>query len=214
MKQESVTLVSAMHISEGILSVPVLGGGAALTAAGTAIGLARLDYERIMQVAILSSAFFVASLIHVPIGPGSVHLLLNGLLGIILGWAAFPVILVALLLQAVFFQFGGLTVLGVNTLNMAAPAVLCHYLLRPLLVRPKTRALAGFLAGFASIFLSGLMMAAALAVSDSGFLATARLIVLAHVPVMVIEGIVTLFTVTFLARVQPELLGFDGKGGQ
>ncbi len=67
-----------MHISEGILTAPVLAGGAALTIAGTAIGLEKLDYDRIMTVSLLSATFFVASLIHVPIGPGSVHLLLGG----------------------------------------------------------------------------------------------------------------------------------------
>ena len=112
-----------MHISEGALSPAMLGAGAALTVVGTAIGLRRLDYDRIMTVAILSSAFFVGSLIHVPIGLSSAHLILNGLLGAILGWAAFPAILTALLLQAVLFQFGGITVLGVNTFNVAGPAV-------------------------------------------------------------------------------------------
>ena len=131
-----------MHISEGVLSAPVLIGGGALTAVGTAIGLKRIDYDRIVPVAILTSAFFVASLIHVPIGPGSVHLVLNGLLGLVLGWACFPAILVALFLQAVFFQFGGFTVIGVNALNMAAAAVLAAYLVRPWLARSKTRAAA------------------------------------------------------------------------
>ena len=54
-----------MHISEGVLSAPVLITGAGLAAAGTAIGLKKLDYERIPQVAVLSSAFFIASLVHV-----------------------------------------------------------------------------------------------------------------------------------------------------
>ena len=78
-----------------------------------------------MTVVILFLAFFVGSFVHVPIGLSSAHLILNGLLGAILGWAAFPAILTALLLQAVLFQFGGITVLGVNTFNVAGPAVLC-----------------------------------------------------------------------------------------
>ena len=69
-----------MHISEGVLSGPVLVTGAALTAAGCSIGLKKLDYDRIPQVAILTSAFLVASLIRVPIGPSSVHLVLIGLM--------------------------------------------------------------------------------------------------------------------------------------
>ncbi len=195
-----------MHISEGVLSAPVLIGGGVLTAVGTAVGLHRLDYDRIMNTAILTSAFFVASLVHVPIGPGSIHLVLNGLLGIILGWACFPAILVALLLQAVFFQFGGLLVLGVNTFNMAAPALLCYYLVRPLLAGPKARSVAGFVGGALAIFLAALCMALSLALSDTGFLTTAKLVVIANLPIMLIEGVVTMFAITFLAKVHPGLI--------
>ncbi|MBW2633120.1 MAG: cobalt transporter CbiM, partial [Deltaproteobacteria bacterium] len=124
-----------MHISEGILSAPVLiaGGGAAI--AGTALGLKAIDYDRISTVGILSSAFFVASLIHVNVGPSSTHLVLNGMVGLMLGWAAFPAILVALILQAFLFQYGGITVLGVNTVIMALPAVICYYVFSPLLFK-------------------------------------------------------------------------------
>lgn len=198
-----------MHISEGILTGPVLLGGGALTILGTAIGLRKLNYERIMTVALLASTFFVASLIHVPIGPGSVHLLLGGLMGIILGWAAFPAILVALLLQALFFQYGGLLVLGVNTFNMAAPAVLCGLALKPWLHRGKTHQLtAAFLAGFCSILLSALLTAGALRLSDQGFSHAATILAASHLPVMLIEGCITLFIIGFLARVQPEILDF------
>mgnify|MGYP000653403121 CR=1 FL=1 len=56
------------------------------TVAGTAAGLRKLDYDRMPQVAVLSAGFFVASLVHVPIGPTNVHLVLNGLVGLFLGW--------------------------------------------------------------------------------------------------------------------------------
>jgi len=197
-----------MHISEGILSAPVLISGGVIAVAGTILGLKKVDLARIMPTALLSSAFFVASLIHVPLGPGSVHLVLNGLLGIILGWSSFPAILIALFLQAIFFQFGGLVVLGVNTVTMAVPALCCYYLTRPWLKQknPKIRAVAAFTAGALAIFLSSLLMALALALSDSGFLTTAKVIIGANVPIMIIEGFITMFTVTFLAKVQPEIL--------
>ena len=87
-----------MHISEGVLSGQVLAVGAVLAAAGTGIGLKKISHDRIVHVAILASAFFVASLIHVNIGPASAHLILNGIVGLLLGIAAFPAILTALLL--------------------------------------------------------------------------------------------------------------------
>ncbi len=198
-----------MHISEGILTGPVLLGGGALTILGTAIGLKRLNYDRIMTVALLASTFFVASLVHVPIGPVSAHLLLGGLMGIILGWAAFPAILIALLLQALFFQYGGLLVLGVNTFNMAAPAVICGLVLRPWLQRGRKRQLtAAFVAGFGSLLLSAVLTAGTLWVSDRGFAQAAGLLVAGNIPIMLIEGCITLFIIGFLARVQPEILAF------
>ena len=196
-----------MHISEGVLSAPVLVSGGALAAAGTAIGLKKIDYDHLAQVGILSATFFVASLVHVPIGPSSVHLIMNGIVGLLLGWAAFPAILVALLLQAVFFQFGGITTLGVNTIIMALPAVICYYLFAPLLHKDrKYLLLAGFGCGFCAVLLGGVIVGLALMFTEENFLKVAMLVVAAHIPVMIIEGIVTAFCVAFLKKVQPAML--------
>ena len=196
-----------MHISEGILSGPVLLTGAALAAAATAVGLKKLDYDRIAQTGILSAAFFVASLIHVPVGPTSVHLILNGIVGLLLGWCAFPAILIALLLQGLFFQFGGITTLGVNTLIMALPAVICYYLFSPFIVNKNTSAMiAAFFCGFLCVFLSAVIMGASLVFSEENFLEISALVIVAHLPVMVIEGVITAFCIVFLKKVKPELI--------
>lgn len=197
-----------MHISEGVLSAPVLLGGAALAAVGTAIGLKKVDYDGLMRVAILSAVFFVASLVHVPVGPASAHLILNGLLGAILGWAAFPAILVGLTLQAVLFQFGGITTLGVNTFNMALPAVVCFYVFRPLLVGDKTRrAFGAFCCGAFAVLMSGLLTAISLGLSGDALIPAANALLIAHLPVAVIEGLVVCFTASFLCRTKPEVFG-------
>ena len=196
-----------MHISEGILSGPVLVSGIALAVAGTAVGLKKLDYDRIPQAGILSASFFVASLIHIPIGPSSVHLILNGIVGLILGWGAFPAILVALTLQAVFFQFGGITTLGVNSVNMAVPAVLCYFLFgRTLHNRPSIAFIAAFACGFISVFLGAIFVGLSLAFTEENFLKVSAMLVIAHLPVMIIEGIITGFCVSFLRKVQPSML--------
>ena len=157
-----------MHISEGVLSPAVLGAGAVLAAAGIVIGLRKLDYDRLMTVAILAAAFFVGSLIHVPIGPSSVHLILNGLLGMLLGWAAFPSIFVALMLQAILFQYGGITVLGVNTFNMAFPAVVCYYAFRPMLLKSARQRIVGaFCCGALSVAGAGLLMQPEVLLADA-----------------------------------------------
>lgn len=196
-----------MHVSEGILSAPVLFSCGIAAAACTAYGLKKLNFDRIMNVSLLTAAFFVASLIHVPLGPGSIHLVLNGLLGIILGWACFPAIVAALLLQTLFFQYGGITVLGVNTLIMAIPAIISYYLVRPWLYKnSKKRAWAAFCGGFLAILLSALLMALSLVSSDKGFFESALLILSAHFPLMFIEGFITMFTIIFVMKVQPDFL--------
>ena len=199
-----------MHIAEGVLSPAVLGGGAVLALAGTAQGLRRLEYDRLVAVGILSAAFFVASLIHVPVGLASAHLVLNGLVGVLLGWAAFPSILVALLLQALLFQFGGITVLGVNTFTMGFAAVASWYVFRAVcrLCPGMGGVRAGaFMGGALGVALAAGLTALALAFTDEGFWLAAQLLLLAHLPVMLAEGLITMFTVSFIMRVRPELLG-------
>jgi cobalt/nickel transport system permease protein len=202
-----------MHISEGVLSGPVLLSGAALAAAGTAIGLKKLDYDQIARTGMLSGVFFVASLIHVPLGPTSVHLIMNGLLGLLLGWVAFPAILVALALQAVFFQFGGITSLGVNTVIMALPALICYYVFAALLRRGQTVALAAaFAGGFLAVAIGGIIVGLALMFTEEKFFEVAAAVLAAHLPVMIIEGIVTALCVAFLKKVQPAMLpGYSPK---
>jgi cobalt/nickel transport system permease protein len=198
-----------MHISEGVMSPSVLIAGAALTTAGVAVGLKKLETEEIPSTGILSAAFFVASLVHVPIGPASVHLVLNGLLGLILGWKAFPAILVGLTLQGLLFQYGGLTSLGVNTLNMALPAVICYYLFGwgvRLGTRVPVLSLTAFACGSCAVLISGVMVGFSLYLTGEAFLPAAKVAVAAHIPVMLIEGVLTAGCALFLRRVKPELL--------
>jgi len=196
-----------MHISEGVLSGPVLISGAALAAVGMGIGLKKLDYDQIAKTGMLAAAFFVASLIHIPIGPSNAHLILNGLVGLLLGWAAFPAILVALTLQVAFFQFGGITTLGVNTLIMALPAVLCYLIFGRLVHKSsRTTAVAAFACGFLAVLLSGLFVGLSLIFTEENFLVVSGIIIAAHIPVMIIEGIVTAICVAFLRKVRPEML--------
>lgn len=196
-----------MHISEGVLSWPILASGAALAAAGMAVGLKKLDYDRIAQAGILSASFFVASLVHVPIGPSSVHLILNGLVGLLLGWAAVPAIVVALILQAILFQYGGITTLGVNTVIMAGPAVICYLVFAPMMSKkPQIAFLAAFAVGFFSVMIGGIIVGLALMFTEKNFFEVAALVIAAHIPIMIIEGFVTAFCVSFLKKVQPSLL--------
>ncbi len=196
-----------MHISEGVLSGQVLLAGGVIAAVGTAVGLKKMDYEKVANVGILSSVFFVVSFIHIPLGPSNVHLILNGLLGILLGWTVFPAVLVALTLQAVFFQFGGITVLGVNTVIMAFPALICYYLFKNFINgKHGTAMVASFSCGFLSVLVSGTLLGLALIAAEENFFEVALLVIMTNIPVMIIEGIVTAFSISFLRKVGPEML--------
>ncbi len=200
-----------MHISEGVLSIPVLSAGAAVTLLGLGVGIKNVSHSEIPKVALMTAAFFVASLVHVPIGPSNAHLVLNGLLGVILGWAAFPAIFIALVLQAVLFQFGGLTTLGVNTANMAVPGIFFGLMARRLITvrSPNLSAFVAAVAGGLSVLGSGLLVALSLSLSGDSFSTVAKLIFGAHVPIAMVEAIVTGFATRFLLRVRPEILGCD-----
>ncbi len=203
-----------MHISDGVLSETLAGqailvGGALLALAGTMAGLRKMDYERVPRVAVLSATFFVASLIHVKFGPTSAHLILNGLVGLILGWAAFPAFLIALFLQAIFFGHGGLTTLGLNTFNFGFTALVCFYLFNRCVRRARSKAAllaAGFAAGALAIVFAALLVAAELVITGEEFGLIANGVFIAHLPIGIVEGLVTAAAVAFLRQVRPELL--------
>ncbi len=196
------------HIPDGVLSLPVLVGGGVIAVGAVALGLKKIGDEDIPRTAILASGFFALSLFALPVGPSSIHLLLGGLMGIVLGTAIFPAVCVALLLQAVMFGFGGLTTLGVNIVNIALPGAVIGAIVAPMVQR-ATPARAALIAGIASalcVALTGLMVAASLALSSADYMLSARVMIATYLPLMLVEGFVGGFCISFVKRVKPELL--------
>src|SRR5262249_1910694 len=114
----------AVHISDGMLEPAWWVGGFVVAGLLLLVGAWRLRDDEIPRVAVLAAAFFVASLIHVPVPGGpKTHLLLTGLLGVVLRRRALLAIPVALFLQAALFSHGGLSMLGVNSCVMSLPAL-------------------------------------------------------------------------------------------
>ena len=199
-----------MHLSEGVLHTPVLLAGVALAGVGVAVGLRRLESERLPLTALFAAAFFVAGTIHVPVGIGSVHLILNGMAGLFLGWAVFPAFLIALLLQVLFFSFGGFAVLGVNLCVMALPAVAAHYLLRGYLkpgMGPVAKLFAGLGAGIIGAGGAGALASLILAL-DGGkhYQDLIALLLLSHLPVFVLDGIISYGVISLLSKMYPSAL--------
>ena len=198
-----------MHISDGILSGGVLAMGWAGTAAGVSFGLKKTDPDKIIQTALISSAFFLASLVNVRIGPSSSHLTLLAPMGLILGHAVFPAVIVALLLQALLFGFGGILVLGANTFVMGAASLVTYIIfgkaVRESSGRVKVIALS-FMAGVLAVVIAAVIAGMFLMITDSDFSGAVKLLLMAHIPVALVEGIVTAFLVVWLKRSAPEFL--------
>jgi cobalt/nickel transport system permease protein len=299
----------AVHIADGVLNWPWLAGGFGITAVLAWFGARKISDDEIARVALLTAAFFLASQIHVRVGPTSVHLLLNGLVGIVLGWRSALAIPVGLLLQAALLGHGGLATLGVNCCVMLIPALLAKPIyegfqrlpwlkrrwFRDVLVgvgmfawlaclivsivlllakSPAASSLESFALMFArftpwpaptdeapvpwavyllfhpiTLLLCGLAAVVAVRIdrqleNDENFLVglllgqftvletlllnslvlaygaqenwetLAKLVFIAHLPIAAIEGVVLGFTVSFLAKVRPDILGAVNRDAQ
>lgn len=197
-----------MHISEGILHGPVLAAGFAGAALVAAATMRKMDMEEIPKISVITSVFFIASLIKVPLGPTSVHLILNGLVAVVLGWRAFPAIMLGIILQAIIFGHGGVTVIGVNTVMLGGGALVAYVVWqqRHRFHFARREFIFGALAGAVATISSGLVLALALLTTGEAFAGVAVAVLLAHVPIMLIEGAVTGAAAEFMARVKPEML--------
>jgi cobalt/nickel transport system permease protein len=277
----------AVHIATGVLSAPWCAGGFLVAGLLAIVGGWRIRDEEVPRIALLTAAFFVATLLHAPAGPTTVHLLLTGLLGVVLGRRVALAIPLGLFLQAALFQHGGFDSLGVNSCVMVLPALgawqLFGLLRRlPGVRRPAFRSTLVFLAVFSWVLcllasvgllwasfsaedrssafaaaswlaLQPLSLIAAavaglgaawlerrlentpefpvgLLVGELAVLATVGLncaaltwggvedwhtlalgLLVAHLPIALIEGVVLGFTVGLLARVKPEILGWRAE---
>jgi cobalt/nickel transport system permease protein len=141
-----------------------------------------------------------------------VHLILNGLVGVVLGRRAPLAVSVGLLLQFLLLNHGGLTTLGLNACIIGIPALAagwCYPALRRLGFSPLARGVVlGAGAAAAAVVLNFLVL---LFGGKDDWATLARLVLLAHVPVVIIEGLMLGVIVRYLEKVKPEMLCQDGR---
>ncbi|MEA5419146.1 cobalt transporter CbiM [Spirulina sp. CCNP1310] len=205
-----------MHIPDGLLPPQIMIGGYALTGGITWFTLRQIHRTsdptaQLPKASLLTAGFFVLSLIHIPVPPTSIHLVLNGLMGIILGYYAFPAILIGLFFQAVMFGHGGLSSLGVNALIMGLPALLAYGLSQwgeGRNWRQMTRFGGGAIALFAAALLYvGLTLSTIAPELDADLERAAIVAALGGYGIQaLIEGAFTVMAINFLERVKPEIL--------
>lgn len=199
-----------MHIIDGVLSMPIVVATTGIAAASVFVAIKDTEEKDIPKVAMMSSVFFIGSFIHMKIGPSSVHLLLNGIIGLILGRKTTLGVAAALILQLLLFQYGGLSSLGANIITVSIPAIIVGSIFRKKIYNSdKSPYIWGFLSGSISVILSVAMIVLLLLESNLrfglGLISPVKAIVLAHIPLMIIEGIVTGFAVVFIMKVRKNL---------
>ena len=200
-----------MHVSDGVLSAPIWIGSYIITATIATVTSKKMAPEDVPKVAVMTSVFFVSSLIHIPIVPTSIHLILNGLVGIILGPMAFVSILLGLILQALLFQHGGITTIGANSIMIGLPAILSYKIfnLHHKFNFKSKEAVFGAIAGANGVLAGVLILSMFLVATGEKFIGMAKFAALAHLPVIIIEAVISGLVVSFLYKVKPEIL----KGG-
>jgi cobalt/nickel transport system permease protein len=143
------------------------------------------------------------------------NLLLNGIAGLLLGLRTGVAVPLALLLQALIFSHGGLSTLGVNSTTIGVPAFVAAALFCVLrrLVGLGTRWrrwLVGGTIGGVSVLLTLILYYTAMRYGATGEQDLERLAQIAfvlHVPVLLLEIVLTALLIDFLYKIRPELLG-------
>lgn len=200
-----------MHISEGILSAGTCLAGYCGTAVFTAWGLKKTDRGKIPATALMGAAFFTSSLIHFRIGVTSVHLTLLGLTSIILGPSSILAIVSGLFFQAIMFQHGGITTLGINGLIMIIPVLIGQLFFRALTKERQGNKVfvsicAGIVSGFILLMATALTALIVMAGGDS-FMGIAAFFTIGNSILAIAEGLISVVIVNRLMKIKPEMIG-------
>ncbi|MBX7256943.1 MAG: energy-coupling factor ABC transporter permease [Candidatus Hydrogenedentes bacterium] len=209
-----------MHMADALLS-PAVGGGMWALSAGligycSKVLRTTLDDWKIPLMGVVSAFVFAAQMVNfsIPATGSSGHLGGGLLLAILLGpHAAFLAIASVLTVQAFFFADGGLLALGCTIFNLGFFPCFVAY---PLIYRriagsnPTTARLwtVSILAAVAGLELGALGVVLETRLSEISALPFTTFIALMlpiHLPIGIIEGIVTAAVVQFVYRARPEV---------
>ena len=210
-----------MHMADALLS-PAVGLGMDAASVGLAAWAARRfvreerHQETIPLAGVLGAFVFGAQMLNFSIpGTGSSGHIGGGLLlAMMLGpWAGFLTIAAVLIIQCLFFADGGLLALGCNVFNLGFwPCFVGLPLYRFLAGRetsPRRQTLAAVTAAVCSLQLGAFGVTVETLLSgrtELPFAAFAPVMAGIHLPIGLVEGIMTAAILRFVARTRPEIL--------
>jgi cobalt/nickel transport system permease protein len=217
-----------MHMSDALLS-PAVGLGFGAATAGLLVTTARRataeeGYERRLPLmGVLGAFVFAAQMVNFAIpGTGSSgHLAGGTLLALLLGpSAAFVVLASVLTVQALFFADGGLLALGCNVFNMGFwPSfvfIALHRRIARAVPGPAGVSLGAAACAVLSLELGALGVVVQTALSGRAevpFQKLALLMLGIHLPIALVEGLVTAGVARFVAQLAPDRVAASGPAG-
>ncbi|UCE39380.1 MAG: energy-coupling factor ABC transporter permease [Thermoplasmata archaeon] len=208
-----------MHIPDGLMEPLVLACGwiIALIVVGLSFKILnkRMEDKQIPLMAVLAAGIFVAQMINFPIGGGtSGHLVGAALAAILLGpFAGLVVITTILVIQCLIFGDGGITALGLNTLNMGIIGCFVGWWVFKIFPE-KYGNIGTFLGSWAAVFIGSFACAVQLSLSYSlsggtygiPFEIAVPMMLGYHVIIGIGEGFITTGIISYLTRTSPEIL--------
>jgi cobalt/nickel transport system permease protein len=206
-----------MHIPDGFLDAKtwITLDAAAVGGIGFAVRQARraMDEKKIPIMGVMAAFIFAAQMLNFPVlGGTSGHLLGGVMAAVLLGpWMGAIVITAVLIIQALFFQDGGLLVLGGNVFNMAIVGAMGGYVVYAAIRRlssSKSGILtAVFVAAWLSVLAAAGATAAELVISGTTVAAIALpAMLIVHAVIGLGEAIITTAVIGFVLQVRPDLV--------
>lgn len=204
-----------MHIFDGILSIYFLLFGWVISILILYYIINNFIYNKsnllinlIPKISLFTATFFVVSLISIPIGFTSIHLMFIGPISIILGPVSYISIFISLILQSIFLHSGGLLSLGINSFIMGGASVLNYYLYT-ILRKYLYFSYAGCFSTFISLIFFTIIHYLILYINGNFYNLNFKYFIQLHaIPMIVtviIESIITVFILKFLYNIKSNL---------
>ena len=202
-----------MHIPDGFipLSQAAVYAVVALVFVLRSFKWAKQEFSEVPMLATLAAGIFAIQALNIPIPWGTSGHMLGGVLAaILLGspWAGVFILSIVLVVQALFFADGGITVLGANILNMGVISSFVGYHLYLALRKRLGTAGASFVGAWLGMVAAALATAVELALAGTFPLREGLLFMgMYHVVIgLVAEGTLTALVVATVLRISPEIL--------
>lgn len=209
-----------MHIPDGFLSTKIWMGMwfISIVIVGYAIWRTnkKLGDKHVPMMGVLAAFIFAAQMLNIPVvGGTSGHMLGGVLAAVFLGPIAASIIMATIfIVQAVFFQDGGITTLGANIFNMGLIGTIggyyIYYGIKKVIAGDSGRFIGVAIAAWLAVVLASAATAIELAASGTVPLEiTLPAMVSIHTIIGLIETGITISVVVFVLKTRPDLLNLE-----